>query len=51
MIIVSLKTRALRRIDLPQPIEDQEIDVYVALEDGTYLYDALTPRLGPVCRL
>jgi SagB-type dehydrogenase family enzyme len=26
----------------------QEIDVYVALEDGAYLYDAVTHRLGPV---
>jgi SagB-type dehydrogenase family enzyme len=26
----------------------QEIDVYVALEDGTYLYDAVTHRLNPV---
>ena len=26
----------------------QEIDVYVALEDATYLYDAVTHRLNPV---
>jgi SagB-type dehydrogenase family enzyme len=26
----------------------QEIDLYVALEDGIYLYDALTHRLNPV---
>ena len=34
----------------PSAMNRQEMDVYVALADGTYLYDAKTQRLTPVVK-